>query len=288
MANAEVQQNTENFAFVVIADTALRRAVERIAFEPGIETRFFRRLPSVRRAALQLGNFGRDMLQIRCFIDESDSRQQDVGDRAGHSFTEPQCAGLLSALVVDRLQRLRPDTLDVPQVKELMRADVCNRQQIIAQALGADLDGGTVSVLHPATTVTARKMIEEGVLVIGAILHPIDCRMSDLAKHLLQLRHVVVCRIAIYHNVVSRAIFLKHRLLECADFCRAVHQLVIIASDSNRLTRPCREQRHPGHARRATPTLAGTSSSRRLTGLRTQVRGVHEHHGPVEEAVRPH
>src|SRR5271166_3520872 len=56
-ADVQVQQDPENLALVVVADAPLRRSVERVAFEPGIETRFFRRLPAMRRTALQLGDF---------------------------------------------------------------------------------------------------------------------------------------------------------------------------------------------------------------------------------------
>src|SRR5208282_953322 len=53
--NAEVEEDAENISLVVVADAPLRRPVERVTFEPCVQTRFLRRLPTVGRPALQFG-----------------------------------------------------------------------------------------------------------------------------------------------------------------------------------------------------------------------------------------
>src|ERR1017187_371722 len=129
LADPQVKQDTEDLALVVVADATLRRAIVRLTFKPGVKARLFGRLPMVRGTPLQFCNFLRDALQIYFLIDQSRAHQQHVSHCAGYSLTEPESAGEVRALVVDRLQRLRPNPLHVPQMEELMRAHTRQRQQ---------------------------------------------------------------------------------------------------------------------------------------------------------------
>src|SRR5271166_1327465 len=122
--------------------------VERVAFKPGIKTRLFCRLPGARRPALQFGDLGLDTLQILPSVHQSGTSQHDVAHRGGYSFAEPQCAGVVLALVIDRLERLRTDALDIPEMKKLMCAYALHWLQVVPQAVSTDVDGRPIGVLH--------------------------------------------------------------------------------------------------------------------------------------------
>src|SRR5262249_32603098 len=153
-------------ALVVVADAAFRRTIVRVAFEPGVEAGLLRRLPRAGRATLQLGDLAGDSPQVFGLIDNSGARQEHIAYRAGNAFAEPQGAGIHLVLIVDGLERLRTDTLDVPQVKELVGTDPRERQQAVTQAVGIDVNGGTVGVLHATGAIAAGKMVEEGVFLV--------------------------------------------------------------------------------------------------------------------------
>src|SRR5271169_156364 len=129
LPNAQVQQHSHNFALVVVADAPLRRAVKRVALEPGVQARFLHRLPAVRRTRLQFVDLAGNPVNVLPVAEQSGPGQQHVAYGAGHAFAEPKGAGVHGALIIDRFQRLRPDALDVPQVKELVGADTGNRHQ---------------------------------------------------------------------------------------------------------------------------------------------------------------
>ena len=59
--------------------------------------------------------------------------------------------------------------------------------------------------------------------------------MGDLSQHLVELCHVVIGGVAIYHNVVDYAVLLKSRFLEPAKHRRTVRQFVVVVRGPNHL-----------------------------------------------------
>ena len=74
-------------------------------------------------------------------IDEPRALQRQRAVVLGEPFGEPQLAGHVRAIEIERLEPLRPDALDVPAVKELVRDGV---EQIARAPLA----------IEPATVIT--------------------------------------------------------------------------------------------------------------------------------------
>ena len=52
-------------------------------------------------------------------------------------------------LIIDRLERLRPNSLHIPQVEELVGGHFgLTGSMVVSQAVGIDVDRGAVGVLH--------------------------------------------------------------------------------------------------------------------------------------------
>ncbi len=79
------------------------------------------------RPPLQFGNFGGQTLQIARLIQQTRAQQNNVPRRGGDALAEPESAGVIFLGVVDRLERLRPDALHIPQMKELVRRQIAER-----------------------------------------------------------------------------------------------------------------------------------------------------------------
>ncbi len=94
-------------------------------------------------------------------------------------------------------------------MKELVRRHRGNGIQVLTQPVSVHVNRRTVGVLHAPARGPVRKVIEECVLVERPVLHPVDFGMGNLLQHAVQLRHVIVSRIPVYHNVVGRSILLK-------------------------------------------------------------------------------
>src|ERR1700757_1150854 len=88
-------------------------------------------------------------------------------------------------------------------------------------------------MFHATARGAMRKVVEKGVLVVWPVLHPVHFGMGDLLQDGIEFGHVIVSRIAVYHNVVSRSILLKGGLLKSTYFGRTIHQLVIVVSDAD-------------------------------------------------------
>src|SRR4051794_15870951 len=86
-------------------------------------------------------------------------------------------------------------------------------------------------MLHASARGTAREMVEEDVLLEGAVVHPSDSRRDDSLKGLSDLIDFVIGGIGIDNDAEMRASFIEIRFLECADFYRRVHQAVVIFGD---------------------------------------------------------
>ncbi len=127
-------------------------------------------------------------------------------------------------------------------------------------------------------------MIEERVLVIRPILHPVDRGVGNSRQCLVQLVHVVIGRISIYHNVVGGSILLKAGLLECTNCYRAIHKLVVIVRNSHRLIDLPRRSRAQDMQVSHLPRCGSIQQSD-THRLRSQAGRIHQHHGPVEKCV---
>src|SRR5262249_20447468 len=114
--------HAEDFTFVVVVDTALRHAIGRISIEPCVETRLFRRLRAMCRTVLQSSNRGGKSLEVSFFIQQTSAHQYELRHGIRHALTEPQRARVVLPGVIDRLKRLRANSLHVPQMKEFVGA----------------------------------------------------------------------------------------------------------------------------------------------------------------------
>src|SRR5947199_3068902 len=88
-------------------------------------------------------------------------------------------------------------------------------------------------MLHASTRGTAGEMVEEDVLLEGAVVHPSDSRRDDSLKGLSDLIDFVIGGIGIDNDAEMRASFIEIRFLECADFYRRVHQAVVTFSEES-------------------------------------------------------
>ena len=127
IANQDIEQHADELAFVVVGDAELRPAVERVFLEPRIEAGLLDAFPAARGPQFELGNLASQIL-IKLLSGPQAAAHQSVGAvGAGDSLGEPQGACPLLARVVHRLERGRPDALDVPQVKEFVGRDAGER-----------------------------------------------------------------------------------------------------------------------------------------------------------------
>ena len=112
-------------------------------------------------------------LEIARFIEQAGPQQNDISRRGGRALTEPQRPGVIFFGVVNGLERLRPDTLHIPQDEKIReRSDAQRIVGIFAKLAGTDIDGGAIGVFHAATAGASREMIEEQISLKGPIFHP--------------------------------------------------------------------------------------------------------------------
>ena len=136
IAHRKIEQHTQQLSLVVVRNAALRKAVVGVLLEPCIEAGFLRRLRQTRRPPLESSNRVCQAIEIR-FLRQQSSPQQDVIlHRAGHTFAEPQSIGVILFRVVHWLERLRADTLHIPQMNEFMGGDIGQLLRIVRQYLG--------------------------------------------------------------------------------------------------------------------------------------------------------
>ena len=114
-------------------------------------------------------------------IHDSCTKKHVVGDRAGHAFTEPQCACVILASVVDRLEDCGRMRLTFQRWKT-RALDAGEGNRIVGKPLRAYVNRSGVCVLHTAAGRTAREMIDEGVRVERPIVHPFRSRRNNLLE----------------------------------------------------------------------------------------------------------
>ena len=94
----------------------------------------------MRRTIFKLLNLPGQAVQKLILIEQSGAQQDVILNRVGHAFTEPQRIGVVLFRVIHRLERLRPDSLHIPEVKKLVRRHVSKRQGIVGQHLRVDFN----------------------------------------------------------------------------------------------------------------------------------------------------
>ena len=73
---------------------------------------------------LQFADFGGQAFEIARLIQQTRAQQDNISRRGGHTFAEPERPGVIFFGVVDGFERLRPDALHIPQMKELVRRQI--------------------------------------------------------------------------------------------------------------------------------------------------------------------
>ena len=120
LAHLQVEQYAQQVSLVVIRNAARGQAVVVVFFQPRIQAGFFHRLSEMGRTPLQFANLSGQALEIAAFIQQAGAQQDNVRRRGGRALAEPQRSRVVFFGVVDRLERLGPDSLHVPQVKEFV------------------------------------------------------------------------------------------------------------------------------------------------------------------------
>ena len=100
-----------------------------------------------------------------------------------------------------------------------------------------EIDGGRICVFHSATRRATRKMVEERVLLEGAIIHPADGGSDDLAKGIFDLIGLVVGGLGVDDDAEVGSGFVKVRFLKRAYFKRGVCKSIVILSGVNTIGR---------------------------------------------------
>ncbi len=96
-----------------------------------------------------------------------------------------------------------------------------------------EIDGGRICVLHSAARRATRKMVEERVLLEGAIIHPADGGSHDFAEGIFDLIGLVVGGLGVDDDAEVRSGFVKVRFLKRAYFKWGVYESIVILSGVN-------------------------------------------------------
>ena len=147
VANQNVEREAQQLALVVIGDAEITAVVERIFIEPGVQAGLFRALPGSRGARFELRDLRAEVGEKLRVVPDARAHQRVSCVGAGDAFGEPKRGRPHLARIVHRLERLRANTLHVPEVEKFVRADVGQRGK------RTDGDGRTVGVLHSPATV---------------------------------------------------------------------------------------------------------------------------------------
>src|SRR5712692_9062266 len=225
VADQDIKQHTEDLALVVIGDAEVRPAVERVFLEPGVEAGLLDTLPAARRPQLEVGYLPGEVVVELLAGPQARADKRVGGVAAGDTLGKPQRARPLLTGVVHRLERLRTNALDVPQVEELVR------RHVFEIAYGVDEDCRGSGMLHPAAASSGSRtdVIEEHVLIKRSTAHQLDFVTDDPAQDLLDLR--ALPGVAVDHDTNRRSACPQAKFLEHAHFDGGVHKDVIVGGD---------------------------------------------------------
>ena len=121
-SNVEIEQQTEQLALVVVRDLRVHRILIRpILFDPGIETGVFRAHLQTARRVLKSLDLLSQRLQIIAIRNQPGAQRHQVAVVIGDAFGDPQIAGVVLFRVIEWPERVRANSLHVPEMKEFMR-----------------------------------------------------------------------------------------------------------------------------------------------------------------------
>src|SRR5579884_621644 len=98
--------------------------------------------------------------------------------------------------IVNGFESLRANSLDVPQVKELVRNGGLQPIPVIPKLGGRKADGCPIAMLHPPSAVRLREMEDEGIDGNRNVTHQGSFSSSDIRNRIYETRRLTIRRIS--------------------------------------------------------------------------------------------
>ena len=182
----------------------------------------------MRRPLLEFGNLLAQISKIARLVCVAGAQFDRTGRCAGSAFAEPESLRVVLLRVIDRFERLRPDPLHIPEMKEFVGGDAGQRSKILLEQVGIDFDRGGVGVLHASAAGAAREMEEESVGIERTIVHPRHRRGDDPVQGRDDQCGIVVGWIRVDDHTEVPAGFVEVCLLEFAEFEGRVDESIVV------------------------------------------------------------
>src|SRR5262249_46021981 len=277
ISDQNVEQKAEHLAFCVARHAEVRRVVVGIFFEPGIDAGLFGALPAVCGSRFEFIDALGDVAVEIALRPDAGAHQRVVAVGTGYPFSEPECTRVLLAGVVNRLERSRADTFNVPEMKEFM---CCNAGKGLTRR---NIDRSAVGVVHAAASSLRRSadMEDEQVIFKWCAAHQLQLVGANFAHHRFDVGLLPI--VAMNYDGDRMRTVLDVDDLECTDFNRIIGERVVTG---------CRKTWNAG-AETYRDTREGGSDfprGREVANierdvLATTTGNVQEDHGGVDEGV---